>query len=223
MEARELRFRAGESAGEVSALLTRPDGARWLLVLGHGAGAGMRHPFMDALAARLAALEIATFRYQFPYMEQGSRRPNPRPILLATVCSAVDAASEAGPELPLLAGGKSMGGRLTSLAAAEKGLPGVRGIVFFGFPLHAAGKAGTERAEHLAQVEVPMLFLQGTRDRLAELDLLAPICERLAPRARLHVVEDGDHSFHVRKRSGRSDDEALDELARTAAEWAGEI
>ncbi len=223
MEARELRFRASASAGEVSALLTRPDGARWLLVLGHGAGAGMRHPFMDALVARLAALEIATFRYQFPYMEQGSRRPNPRPILLATVCSAVAAASEAGPELPLLAGGKSMGGRLTSLAAAEKGLPGVRGIVFFGFPLHAAGKAGTERAEHLVQVEVPMLFLQGTRDRLAELDLLAPICERLAPRARLHVVEDGDHSFHVRKRSGRSDDEALDELARTAAEWAGEI
>ncbi len=223
MEARELRFRASESAGEVSALLTRPDVARWLLVLGHGAGAGMRHPFMDALVARLAALEIATFRYQFPYMEQGSRRPNPRPILLATVCSAVAAASEAAPELPLLAGGKSMGGRMTSLAVAEKGLPGVRGIVFFGFPLHAAGKAETERAEHLAQVEVPMLFLQGTRDRLAELDLLAPICERLAPRARLHVVEDGDHSFHVRKHSGRSDDEALDELARTAAEWAGEI
>ncbi len=223
MEARELRFRASESAGEVSALLTRPDVARWLLVLGHGAGVGMRHPFMDALVARLAALEIATFRYQFPYMEQGSRRPNPRPILLATVCSAVAAASEAAPELPLLAGGKSMGGRMTSLAVAEKGLPGVRGIVFFGFPLHAAGKAETERAEHLAQVEVPMLFLQGTRDRLAELDLLAPICERLAPRARLHVVEDGDHSFHVRKHSGRSDDEALDELARAAAEWAAEI
>ncbi len=223
MEARELRFRASESAGEVSALLTRPDVARWLLVLGHGAGAGMRHPFMDALVARLAALEIATFRYQFSYMEQGSRRPNPRPILLATVCSAVAAASEAAPELPLLAGGKSMGGRMTSLAVAEKGLPGVRGIVFFGFPLHAAGKAETERAEHLAQVEVPMLFLQGTRDRLAELDLLAPICERLAPRARLHVVEDGDHSFHVRKHSGRSDDEALDELARAAAEWAAEI
>ena len=217
---RELRFGAAGSAGDVSALLQCPPDARWLLVLAHGAGAGMRHAFMEALAAQLGGCGVATFRYQFPYMEQGSRRPNPRPILLATVRAAVAAAAEVADDLPLLAGGKSMGGRMTSLAAAEKPLPGVRGLVFFGFPLHAAGRPATERADHLAAVDAPMLFLQGTRDRLADLDRLRPICGGLGRRGRLHVVDGADHSFHVLKRSGRDDPQLLEEIAATVADWA---
>jgi predicted alpha/beta-hydrolase family hydrolase len=201
-------------------LLHRPPDARWLLVLAHGAGAGMRHAFMEALAAQLDGRGIATFRYQFPYMEQESRWPNPRPILLATVRSAVAAAAEVADDLPLLAGGKSMGGRMTSLAAAEKPLPGVRGLVFFGFPLHAAGKPATERADHLAAVDAPMLFLQGTRDRLAELDRLRPICDGLGRRGCLHVVDGADHSFGVLKRSGRDGPQVLEEIAATVADWA---
>lgn len=210
---RELRFVASQSSGEVSALLERPRGADALLVLAHGAGAGMRHPFMEAICEQLAARRLATFRYQFPYMEQGRRSPSPRGVLLATVRAAVAAAAKEAGGLPLLAGGKSMGGRMTSLAASEEPLPGVRGLVFLGFPLHAAGRPSGERGDHLAGVTVPMLFLQGTRDKLAELSLLEPLCRELGRRATLHVVEGGDHSFRVLKRSGRSDDEALDELA----------
>ena len=217
---RELRFGAAGSAGDVSALLQCPPDARWLLVLAHGAGAGMRHAFMEGLAAQLGGCGVATLRYQFPYMEQGSRRPNPRPILLATVRAAVAAAAEVADDLPLLAGGKSMGGRMTSLAAAEKPLPGVRGLVFFGFPLHAAGRPATERADHLAAVDAPMLFLQGTRDRLADLDRLRPICGGLGRRGRLHVVDGADHSFHALKRSGRDDPQLLEEIAATVADWA---
>ncbi len=222
-DATELRFVASSSSGEVSALLLRPAGARVLLVYGHGAGAGMRHPFMEATARRLAARGVATFRYQFPYMEQGQRRPSPRPILLATVRRAVAAAAAAADGLPLLAGGKSMGGRMTSLAAAREALPGVRGLVFFGFPLHPAGKPGTERGDHLDEVGLPMLFLQGTRDRLAELELLRPVCGRLGDRATLHVVEGADHSFQVLKRSGRAPEDVLDELTDAAARWAGRL
>ncbi len=189
----ELRFVATEKAGEVSALLARPEGAPCLFVLGHGAGAGMRHAFMEAIAARLAARGIATFRYQFPYMERGRGGPDPQPVLLSTVRAAVLAAARAAPDLPLLAGGKSMGGRMTSMTAAESELDGVRGLVFFGFPLHAAGRPSAGRADHLENVRVPMLFLQGTRDKLAELDLLRPVCARLGGRASLHVVEGGDH------------------------------
>ena len=170
IRAEPLSFVATAGKGRVSALLSRPGSARWLLVFGHGAGAGMRHRFMQDMSARLAAAGLATLRYQFPYMEAGSRRPDARPILLATVRAAVDAARAAVPELPLLAGGKSMGGRMTSLAAAAAPLPGVRGLVFFGFPLHPAGRPSTERAEHLERVQLPMLFLQGERDRLAELE-----------------------------------------------------
>lgn len=217
--ARELRFSVSERIGEVSALQLHPPEARCLLVLGHGAGAGMRHAFMEAIAQRLAARGVATFRYQFPYMEKGSRRPDFRPVLLATVRAAVAAAAEAAPDLPLLAGGKSMGGRMTSQAAAESPLPGVRGLVFLGFPLHPAGKPGIERAHHLAHVPHPMLFLQGTRDRLAGLDLLTPIVQTLN-HATLHVIEGADHSFHVLKRSGRTDEEVLDELTDTLVEWA---
>jgi uncharacterized protein len=216
----ESRFQASRSSGEVSAILLRPDDARWLLVLGHGAGAGMRHRFMEAISAALAARAIATFRYQFPYMEKRSGRPDPQPVLLATVRSAVAAAHAAAPELPLLAGGKSMGGRMTSLAFADEALPHVRGLVFFGFPLHPAGKPGIERAQHLDRVTAPMLFLQGTRDKLAGIDRLEPVLERLGPRATLHIVEDGDHSFAVPKRSGRSEAEVLDDLVQTVASWA---
>ncbi len=216
----ETRFLATRSSGEVGALLLRPTRARRLLVLGHGAGAGMRHPFLEEVAERLARQGIATFRYQFPYMEQKSTRPDPHPILLGTVRAAVAAATEAVGGLPLLAGGKSMGGRMTSLAAADAPLPGVRGIVFFGFPLHAAGRPSAERGEHLVRVTVPMLFLQGTRDRLADLQLLRPLCRRLGARAALHEIKEGDHSFHVPKRSGRRDGEVLEELARAVREWA---
>jgi len=216
----EMSFEASRSAGTVSALLSRPPDARWMLVFGHGAGAGMRHHFMEDAAQALAARGIATFRYQFPYVEQGSRRIDPQPILLATVRSAVRAAREAAPDLPLLAGGKSMGGRMTSLAASKEPLEGVNGIAFFGFPLHPAGEPGTERAEHLAAVSIPMLFLQGTRDKLADLDLLRPIAERLGARATLHVVEGADHGFDVLKRSGRTATDVLDELAATVAAWA---
>ncbi len=217
-----LRFRASRSAGEVSALVTRPEDARWMLVLAHGAGAGMEHPFMESLATGLAAHGVASFRYQFPYTERGSRRPDPPALLEATVRSAVEAAAPIAGPLPLLAGGKSMGGRMTSQAAAKGPLDGVRGIAFFGFPLHAIGKPGAERADHLNDVDLPMLFLQGSRDRLAELELLEPVIRRLGDRATLHVVEEADHSFHVPARSGRTDADVLDEISRRTAGWAAE-
>lgn len=216
---KELRFLATERSGEVSAVLRRDQDAHCLLVFAHGAGAGMRHKFMEQMADRLADQGVATLRYQFPYMEEGGRRPNPPAVLAATVRSAVDCAREAVSDLPLFAGGKSMGGRMTSTAASKEPLAGVRGLVFFGFPLHAAGRPGTERGDHLDGVDAPMLFLQGTRDRLAELDLLRPICERLGDRATLFVVQGGDHSFKVPKRSGRSQDEVLDEIADTVSSW----
>lgn len=223
-QATSLRFTVGARTGDVSALLLRPPIARRLLVLAHGAGADMRHAFMEAVSSRLAQRGTATFRFQFPYAEAGRRRPDPRPVLLATVRAALEAAREHAGELPVLAGGKSMGGRMTSLAAAERPLPGVRGIAFFGFPLHAAGRPPSpERAEHLTRVSQPMLFLQGTRDALAEPTAIRETCRRLGPRASLHVVEGGDHSFHVLKRSGRSDAEVLDELAEAFTAWAGKI
>ena len=215
----ELRFVATESSGEVSAVLRRGEDARCLLVFAHGAGAGMRHVFMEQMAEHLDARGVASFRYQFPYMEKGQKRPSPAPILLKTVRSAVARARELAPDLPLYAGGKSMGGRMTSTAASKEPLEGVRGLVFFGFPLHAAGRPGTERGDHLTEVGVPMLFLQGTRDKLAELELLEPICQRLGERATLHVVDGGDHSFKVLKRSGRTHEEVLDELADRVASW----
>ncbi|HEX3119462.1 MAG TPA: alpha/beta family hydrolase, partial [Candidatus Acidoferrum sp.] len=208
------------SAGEVSSILLRPPDARWMLVLGHGAGAGMRHPFMGALARELAAEKIATFRYQFPYMENRRKAPDRPPTLTATVAAAVQAAHAAAPELPLLAGGKSMGGRMTSTAAAENLIPDVRGLVFFGFPLHPPKQPATKRGDHLAKVSQPMLFLQGTRDDLADLKLLKPICKKLGKIATLHIIEGADHSFHVLKSSGTADAEVLRGLARTTAEWA---
>jgi len=222
MTREELCFEATRSSGEVSAVLLRPNSADHLLVLGHGAGAGMHHVFMESICERLAYRGIATFRYQFPYMEQGRKRPDHRNILMKTVRSAVVAAQQAAKDLPVLAGGKSMGGRMTSMAAAREALPGVDGLVFFGFPLHPAGKPATERGEHLVAVEAPMLFLQGTRDKLADLDLLKPICERLAGRATLSVIEGGDHGFDVLKRLGRTRDEVLDELADRVRAWSSQ-
>jgi len=204
----------------VSALLLRPTTARRLLVLAHGAGAGMRHPFMEKLAGELAGVGVTTLRYQFPYMEARRRVPDAPAVLMATVVAAVRAAAEAAPGLPLLAGGKSMGGRMTSQAAAQRPLEGVRGLVFFGFPLHPPNRPGTKRADHLAKVAIPMLFLQGTRDTFADLTLLRPVCTKLGSRAMLHVIETADHSFHVLKKSGRSDPEVLRELAEKAASWA---
>ncbi|HSR40847.1 MAG TPA: alpha/beta family hydrolase, partial [Longimicrobiales bacterium] len=169
---------------------------------------------------RLAARGVAVFRYQFPYMEAGKRRPDPPAVAARTVSNAVAEARRRIPDLPLFAGGKSFGGRMTSTAAARGELDAeVRGLVFFGWPLHSPAKPGMERAAHLDDVSRPMLFLQGTRDRLARLDLLEPVLESLGPRATLHLVEGADHGFHVLKRSGRSDDEVLDELAERAAEW----
>jgi len=218
-EVEQLRFDV-EGRGEVSALLCRPAKARWLLAMAHGAGAGMSHPFMEELADELAGVGVVTFRYQFPYMEQRRRVPDPPTVLTTTVVAAVRAAAEAAPGLPLLAGGKSMGGRMTSQAAAQHPLDGVRGLVFFGFPLHPPKQPGTKRADHVTKVTVPMLFLQGTRDELADLKLLGPVCAKLGSRATLHVIETADHSFHVLKKSGRSDAEVLRELAETTVSWA---
>ncbi len=220
MDVSEYRF-AVEGAGDVSARLCRPAGARALFVYAHGAGAGMRHAFLEETAARLADRAIATFRYQFPYTEAGKRRPDPARRLLATVRAAVAAASSLADGLPLMAGGKSMGGRMTSQAQGEEPLPGVRGLALVGFPLHGVGKPpSTERAAHLADVRVPMLFLQGTRDKLADLERMREVTVGLGRRATLHVVEGADHGFHVLKRSGRTEEEVLDELADALARWA---
>ena len=216
-----LRIEVPES-GSVSGLLTKPDGATGMLVFGHGAGAGMRHPFMETVASTLANRGIAVLRYQFPYMEAGRRAPDRAPRLMRTVRAAVDVAGSLAEGLPLFAGGKSMGGRMTSMAAAEQPLPGVRGLILFGFPLHGAGKPpSTERGAHLKHDGLPMLFLQGTRDRLADLNLLRPLLEEIRPPATLHVVDEADHGFHVLKRSGRTDQDVIDELAETTARWVG--
>jgi len=217
-EGERLRF-AVEGAGEVSAILMRPADARWLLVLAHGAGAGMTHPFLEKLARELASAGVATFRYQFPYMEQRRRVPDSPSVATATVAGAVRAATKTAAGLSLLAGGKSFGGRMSSQAASQQLLEGVRGLVFFGFPLHPPNKPGTKRAEHLAKVKVPMLFLQGTRDALADLKLLRPICRDLGSLATLHIIETADHSFHVLKSSSKTDGEVLRELAQTTASW----
>jgi len=214
----DLTFPATGRHGDVSALLHRPADAAALVVLGHGAGAGMRHPFLEEVAVRFGARGLATLRFQFPYMEQGRRRPDPASVCAEATRAAVRTAAEQAPDLPLFAGGKSFGGRMASGAQADEALPGVRGLLFLGFPLHPAGRPGTARARHLESIAVPMLFLQGTRDRLATSDLLRDVLERL-PGATLHEVEGADHGFSVLKRSGRTGDAVLDELADTTASW----
>lgn len=208
---------------QVSGLLQAPPGARAGYVLAHGAGAGMTHPFMAAVAADLAERGIATLRYQFPYMERGSRRPDSPDVAQATVRAAVAAAQRAVPELPLIAGGKSFGGRMTSQAQAKAALPGVRGLAFLGFPLHPAGKPSADRAEHLAEVKIPMLLLQGTRDALASPDQLEPVCAALGKRATLKLFEAADHSFHVPARSGRTDAQIRADMLDTLTAWIDAI
>lgn len=216
----QLRFLATQSAGEVSAILLKPETAKWLLVLAHGAGAGISSAFMNVIAQALARHGIATFRYNFPYIEQGRKSPSPPPILKKTVVSAVETAAKHADSLPLLAGGKSLGGRMTSIVAAENQIPQVKGLIFFGFPLHAPGKPSTDRADHLDRIKAPMLFLQGTRDKLADLDLLKPICTKLGDKATLKIFESADHSFHMPKSAGKSDEQVIEELAKAAFEWA---
>jgi len=210
-------------AGDVSALLMAPAGATACYVFAHGAGAGMAHPFMAALAGELAQRGMATLRYQFPFMESGSKRADSPAVAQATVRAAVAEARRRLPQLPLFAGGKSFGGRMTSQAQAASPLEGVRGLVFVGFPLHPAGKPGVERAAHLAQVQCPMLFLQGSRDALADLSLLQGALAPLGDRATLSVFDDADHAFHVRARSGTTDTATLTALADAAAEWVASL
>jgi len=216
--ATELHFDSG--AGRVSAVLDAPKNAWAGYVFAHGAGAGMRHPFMKNVAEGLAARGIAVLRYQFPYMEAGSGRPDRPPVAHATVRAAVATAAMALPKVPLIAGGKSFGGRMTSQAQALEPLAGVVGLAFFGFPLHPAGKPSDERAAHLREIDVPMLFLQGTRDALAELSLLKPLVKKLGKTSMLHLVEGGDHSFKVPAAAGRKPAEVMDELLDTFGEWA---
>ena len=216
----DIQLVVSDKIGPVSAILVRPPNAWLLYVLAHGAGAGMRHRFLESISETLAGRGIATLRYQFPYLEAGRKRPDYPPVLQATVRAAVVKAAELEPELPLIAGGKSLGGRMTSGAASETPLAGVRGLVFLGFPLHPPGQPGTSRADHLDRVDVPMLFLQGSRDDFARVDLITDVCEGLEPNATLHVVDGGDHSFGVLKRSGRTPSEVIGELVDTAVEWA---
>lgn len=215
--AKELKFLATEEKGEVSALLIRPPDASCLLLLGHGASSNMRTPLLTRLAD-LANFGVATFRYNFPYSENRTGR-NSNATCMATIRAAAIAARNAAPDLPLLAGGHSFSGRMTSNAQAEEPLPDVKGLVFFAFPLHPAGKPGTERAAHLASVKVPMLFVSGTRDELATLDLLQPVVAS-CPTAHLHLVDTADHSFKVLKRSRESTDDVFDEISRVVKEWS---
>jgi predicted alpha/beta-hydrolase family hydrolase len=207
----------------VSGLLQAPPRAQACYVMAHGAGAGMNHPFMAAVAAELAARGIATLRYQFPYMERGGRRPDPPHVAHATVRAAVAAARQHLPKLPLIAGGKSFGGRMTSQAQAKSPLAGVHGLAFLGFPLHAAGQPSPDRGKHLFDVQIPMLFLQGTRDTLAALDQLTPLCQALGARASLRLFEDTDHSFHVPARTGRKDADVRGEMLDTLAAWIDDV
>lgn len=220
--AKTLRIDVGQSTS-VSALLTNPSDSRACFVFAHGAGAGMTHAFMADVAAGLAERGVATLRYQFPYMEKGSRRPDPPALAQAAVRAAVAEAARACPGLPLFAGGKSFGGRMTSQAQAKAALAGVRGLAFFGFPLHAAGQPSNTRAAHLADVHIPMLFLQGTRDKLAELDWLKPVVAQLGALATLHLIDGADHSFHVPARSGRNDREVMAEMLDAFVAWIDAI
>jgi predicted alpha/beta-hydrolase family hydrolase len=218
----ELAFDV-DGAARVSALLQLPAAARACYVLAHGAGAGMAQAFMASIARGLAERDIATLRYQFPYMERGLKRPDPPKIAHAAVRAAVAAAAQHAPGLALIAGGKSFGGRMTSQAQAAAPLAGVRGLAFLGFPLHAAGRPSSERAAHLHDIRIPMLFLQGTRDTLADLQLLDPLVRSLGERARLKTLADADHSFHVPARSGRTDADARTEMLDALAGWIDDV
>ncbi|HWH46636.1 MAG TPA: alpha/beta family hydrolase [Burkholderiales bacterium] len=212
-----------EPTQRVSGLLQLPARAHVCLVLAHGAGAGMTHPFMTQVADELAARSVATLRYQFPYMERGSKRPDTPKIAHATVRAAVAESARQLPGVPLLAGGKSFGGRMTSQAQAASALPGVRGLVFLGFPLHPPGQPSDERGKHLFEVQIPMLFLQGSRDEFADLQLLQPLIQQLGARATLKLIQDANHSFHVPARTGRKDAEVRTEMMDALADWIEQV
>jgi predicted alpha/beta-hydrolase family hydrolase len=222
LNAQQLTIEINDKAA-VSGLLIRPPQVRACYVLAHGAGAGMTHPSMETIASGLGERGIATLRYQFPYMEKASKRPDPPAVAHAAVRAAVAAAARCCAGLPLIAGGKSFGGRMTSQAQAIAPLAGVRGLAFLAFPLHPAGKPSSDRAKHLSEVNIPMLFLQGTRDALAEVGLLEPVVKGLGPLATLHLVKEADHSFHVLARSGRNDREVMDEVLDAFAAWVDAI
>lgn len=222
MSARQITIEVNETE-TVSSLLLVPEQALACVVLAHGAGAGMTHPFMTAVAEGLFARRMATLRYQFPYMEHGSKRPDRPALAHATVRAAVTSASRLAPALPLIAGGKSFGARMTSQTQAQMPLPNVVGLAFLGFPLHPAGKPSDDRAAHLSDVRVPMLFLQGTRDALADNQLLAGVLLRLSPLATVHLIDQADHSFHVPVRSGTTDRQVLDDMLDTLVAWAARI
>jgi predicted alpha/beta-hydrolase family hydrolase len=211
------------TAHTISALSWMPPRARACYLLAHGAGAGMAHPFMHAVAAGLAERDIATLRYQFPYMENRGKRPDPPKLAHATVRAAAAQALQLVPQLPLVAGGKSFGGRMTSQAQAASPLPGVCGLAFLGFPLHPTNRPSDERAEHLFKVQVPMLFLQGMRDALADTQLISSVTKRLGDRASLHLIPDADHSFHVPARTGRTDTEVMSDMLDVLADWIRSI
>ena len=219
---RELKFVATPEKGEVSALLVHPTGAKHILVLGHGASTNMRHATLQTIADRLGDVGIGTFRYNFPYSEKGTHRDS-QGVCTATVRSAVATARNAAPGLPLLAGGHSFGGRMTSTAASESPLEGVVGLSFFSFPLHLAGKPDIKRAEHLSKVTVPMLFLSGTRDELAQLDLLEGEVQKLGKKATLHLLDTADHGYKTLKKTRKSDEDVFVEMARVLADWASRL
>lgn len=223
MKTKNIKFTATESSGEVSGILAIPDKSKSLLILAHGAGAGMDHIFMEKISGYLYDAGIGTLRYNFPYTEKKKKSPDSTPILIKTVRSAVKAAKKYTGDNPLFAGGKSMGGRMTSMAASKEPLEDVRGIIFFGFPLHAPAKPSNERAEHLFNVNYPMLFLQGTRDKLADLNLLKPIINKLSSKTALHIIEGADHSFHMPKSLGRGEEEVFKELVNETVEWMNKI
>jgi predicted alpha/beta-hydrolase family hydrolase len=218
----ELKFLATSSKGDVSALLMRPENATHLLVLGHGASSNMRTPLLTTIAEHLADQNIATFRYNFPYSEN-KRGRDPNPVCVATIRSAVAAAHKASPDLTLLAGGHSFSGRMTSTAQSEQSIENLKGLVFFSFPLHPAGAPATTRAEHLANINIPMLFLSGTRDALAELDLLEPVVKDLGNRATLHLLDTADHSFKVLKKTRQSTEDVFVEMAHVVKVWAAAL
>ncbi len=222
METTEHKFTATPEKGEVSAILMRPDGATHLLVLGHGASSNMRNPMLTRIAENLSEQGIATFRYNFPYSEKGGGR-NSQATCLETIRSTVKAANHAAPDLPILAGGHSFSGRMTSTAQSEEPIAGVKGLVFFAFPLHPAGEPATKRADHLANIDIPMLFLSGTRDALGELDLLEPVVKSLGKKAMLHLLDTADHSFKILKRTRQSTEDVFAEMARITRDWSDKI
>ena len=216
---KSLKIKVSDNIGSVSAIYYSPAKAKQILVFAHGAGVGMKSKFMEQVSLSLAELGIASLRFNFPYMEKGKRMPDTKPVCTATVKAAVDKASKLSPKLPIFAGGKSFGGRMTSTTASEGMIPHVKGIIFFGFPLHAPGKPSNDRAEHLYKVEIPMLFLQGSRDALASLDMLKPVIKKIEGKAGLFVLEGGDHSFHCSKEYGIKDSEAIKMLCDEVKRW----